>query len=92
MRTISSIRTAALVVALAATACSQRAEPRPPPSQDRTTMNAFGPDAVQPVIAMPQGFDEAVSGRGAEPSATVVDPNRILDAVLAGADREGRPS
>jgi hypothetical protein len=46
MRTISSIRTAALVVAPAATACSQRAEPRPPPSQDETTMmKAFGPGA-----------------------------------------------
>jgi hypothetical protein len=45
MRTISSIRTAALVVALVATAYSQRAEPRPPPSQDQTTMQAFGLDA-----------------------------------------------
>ena len=44
MRTISSIRTAALVVALVVTACSQGAEPRPP-SQDRTTMTAFGTDA-----------------------------------------------
>lgn len=50
MRTISSIQTAALVVARAATAPSQRAESRPPPSQDPTTMKAFGPGAVLRVI------------------------------------------
>lgn len=52
MRTISSIRTAALVVAIVATAYHQRAEPRLPPSQDQTTMKAFGPDAVRLVIDM----------------------------------------
>jgi hypothetical protein len=46
MRTISSIRTAALVVALVVTAYSQRAEPRPPPPEDQTTMTASGLDAV----------------------------------------------
>jgi len=77
MRTISSIRTAALVVALVVTACSQRAEPRPPPSQDQTTMKAFGPGAVLPVIDM---------------FATVVDTKRNLEAVHARADHEGRQS
>ena len=46
MRTISSIRTAVLVVAVAATACSQRAEPRPSPSQDEAAMKPSGPDAM----------------------------------------------
>lgn len=85
MRTISSIRTAALVVALVVIAYSQRAELRPPPSQDQTTMKAFGPDAVLLVIDMLR------PGHSGE-FATVVDTKRILDAVHAGADLEGRQS
>jgi hypothetical protein len=54
------------------TADSQRAESRPPPSQDRMTMMDFGPDAVPRVIDM-----------------QVVDTQRILDAVHAGADLAG---
>ncbi len=81
MRTISSIRTAALVVVLlvapAATGCSQRVEPRPPPSQDQTTMKAFGPDAARLVI---------------DRFATVRDSKQVLDAARAGADLEGIPS
>lgn len=54
MRTISSIRTAALVVVPGATAYSQRAEPRPPPSQDQTTM---GGDTKRILDAVHAGAD-----------------------------------
>jgi len=68
MRTISSIRTAAPVAALAATSCSQRAEPRPPPSQDQTTMKAFGPDAGLLVLDMQAGFAQAAAELAGSPS------------------------
>jgi len=101
MRTISSIRTAAPVAAFAATACSQRAEPRQPPSQDQATMKAKGPDDGLPVIDRHTGFAGAGAGRrnpprmaapGAERFATGLDSRRILGAVPGGAELEGRPS
>jgi len=66
MRIISSIRTAARVVVAVATACSQRAEPRPTPSQDQTTMKAFGPDALLLVIDTKRVLDAVRDGADLE--------------------------
>jgi hypothetical protein len=91
MRTISSIRTAALVVALLVTACIQRVEPRPLPSQDQTTMKAFRPDVMLLVIAVQGRFDEAVSGQRSNrlPEAGIA---LLLEAVHASAELAGRQS
>jgi len=59
MRTISSIRTAA-IVARAGTACCQRAKPRSPLSQ-AATREAFGPDAGRRLDAVAAGA--ALDGR-----------------------------
>jgi hypothetical protein len=58
MRTISSIRAAALV----ATAFRPRAESRPTPSQDWTTIMTVGPTAALLVIDLQKRLDEAVGG------------------------------
>jgi hypothetical protein len=77
MRTISSNRSATPVVALAATAGSQRAEPRPPPPRDLAS-------GREPSVTAAMMANHGAS--------TAMLPASNLTVVQVGAALEGRQS